>query len=47
MGDQERMGAGLLEKNFQDMDYRGTPLIRKRTPLGPQLRPMPRVLGGS
>ena len=27
--------------------YRGTSLIRKRTPLGPYLRPMPRVLGGS
>jgi len=27
--------------------YRGTSLIRKRTPLGPYRRPMPRVLGGS
>jgi len=27
--------------------YRGTSLIRKRTPLGPYCRPMPRVLGGS
>jgi len=27
--------------------YRGTSLIRKRTPLGPYSRPMPRVLGGS
>ena len=26
---------------------RGTSLIRKRTPLGPYRRPMPRVLGGS
>ena len=26
--------------------YRGTSLIRKRTPLGPYRRPMPRVLGG-
>ena len=27
--------------------YRGTSLIRKRTPLGPYSRPTPRVLGGS
>ena len=27
--------------------YRGTPLMRKRTSLGPDRRPMPRVLGGS
>ena len=27
--------------------YRGTSLIRKRTPLGPYRRPMPRVLEGS
>ena len=27
--------------------YRGTSLIRKRTPLGPYSRPMPRFLGGS
>ena len=27
--------------------YRGTSLIRKRTPLGPYRRLMPRVLGGS
>ena len=27
--------------------YRGTSLERKRTPLGPYRRPMPRVLGGS
>ena len=27
--------------------YRGTSLTRKRTPLGPYSRPMPRVLGGS
>jgi len=26
--------------------YRGTSLIRKRTPLGPYRRRMPRVLGG-
>ena len=28
-------------------EYRGTSLIRKRTPLGPYRRPMPRVLGWS
>ena len=27
--------------------YRGTSLTRKRTPLGPYGRPMPRALGGS
>ena len=27
--------------------YRGTSLTRKRTPLGPYSRTMPRVLGGS
>ena len=27
--------------------FRGTSLIRKRTPLEPYRRPMPRVLGGS
>ena len=27
--------------------YRGTSLTRKRSPLGPYRRPMPRVLGGS
>ena len=27
--------------------YRGTSLTRKRTPLGPYRRPVPRVLGGS
>ena len=27
------------------LQYRGTSLIRKRTPLGPYSRPMPRVLG--
>ena len=29
------------------LGYRGTLLIRKRTPLGPYRRPMPRVLMGS
>ena len=27
--------------------YRGTSLLRKRTPLGPYRKPIPRVLGGS
>ena len=27
--------------------YRATSLIRKRTPVGPYLRPVPRVIGGS
>jgi hypothetical protein len=27
------------------LDYRGTSLTRKRTPLGPYRRPMPRALG--
>ena len=30
-----------------NINYRGTSLTRKRTPLGPYRRPMPRVLGGS
>ena len=32
---------------FSIAAYSGTTLIRKRTPLGPYHRPMPRVLGGS
>ena len=32
---------------MRDMAYRGASLIRKRTPLGPYRRPMPRVLGES
>ena len=31
----------------QYFNYRGTSLIRKRYPIGPYRRPMPRVLGGS
>ena len=30
-----------------DSSYRGTSLIRKRTPLRPHRRPVPRVVGGS
>ena len=33
--------------NFEETLLRGIPLTRKRTPLGPYCRPMPRVLGGS
>ena len=33
--------------NTPKASYRGTSLIRKRTPLGPYRRLMPRVLGGS
>ena len=32
---------------FKLPTQRGTSLTRKRTPLGPYRRPMPRVLGGS
>ena len=32
--------------NVLPQPYRGTSLIRKRTPLGPYRRPMLRVLGG-
>jgi len=32
---------------FPSLSYRGTSLVRKRTPLGPYRRPMPRVLGWS
>ena len=31
----------------QEERYRGTSQMRKRTPLGPYRRPMPRVPGGS
>ena len=41
--------AGSLAVAFSGLrvEYRGTSLTRKRTPLGPYRRPMPRVLGGS
>ena len=35
------------ERGGEAEDYRGTSLTRKRTPLGPYRRPMPRVRGGS
>jgi len=34
------------ERRVVSRAYRGTSLSRKRTPLGPYRRPMPRVLGG-
>jgi len=34
------------ESRGTEPSHRGTSLIRKRTPLGPYGRPMPRVLGG-
>ena len=41
-------GAWLLKRNQVILGhYRGTSLTRKRPPLGPYRRPMPRVLGGS
>jgi len=36
----------VVEKRRKAAMYRGAPLIRKCTPLGPCGRPMPRVLGG-
>ena len=30
-----------------DVQYRGTSLVKKTTPLGPYRRPTPRALGGS
>ena len=44
---KDRLRNGAI-CNGADWDgYRGTSLIRKRTPLGPYRRPMPKVLGGS
>ena len=37
----------VLHIKQSDPVYRGTSLTRKRTPLRPYRRPMPRVLGGS
>ena len=36
-----------IGRAFPDLLYRGTSLMRMRTPLGPYRRPMRRVLGGS
>ena len=36
-----------IASSVLDFEYRGNPLTRKRSPLGPYRRPMPRVLGGS
>ena len=42
------LGFGISSLGFGGLeDYMGTSLTRKRTPLGPNRRPMPRVLGGS
>ena len=41
------LGKGPCVPGFSFTAYRGTSLIRKRTPLGPYRRPTPRVLGGS
>ena len=40
------LGSSFLGSQ-QGLEYRGTSLTRKRTPLGPYREPMPRVLGGS
>jgi len=42
-----RLAPRPLEDHAPSLDYRGTSLIRNRTPLGPYRRPMPRFLGGS
>ena len=43
----ESVSLSALPKSSGVLRYRGTSHIRKRTPLGPYRRPMPRVLGGS
>ena len=44
-----RSGRNICSKGlgFRIQSYRGTSLTRKRIPLGPFRRPMPRVVGGS
>ena len=42
MESEDGTAFGVMEA-----EYRGTSLRRKRFPLGPYSRPMPRVLGGS
>jgi len=37
----------LPDETVSFFHYRGTSLTRRRTPLAPYRRPMPRVLGGS
>ena len=39
--------GGTEVSGFVSYQYRGTPLTRKRTPLGTYCRPLPRFLGGS
>ena len=36
-----------VQEHDREVDQRGTSLTRKRTPLGPYRRPMPRVPGGT
>ena len=43
----ESKGSWLLDQVSASVVYRGTSLMRKRNPLGPYCRPMPRVPGGS
>ena len=40
-------GFRFLSSGAGSVVYRGTSLTRKRNPLEPYRRPMPRVLGGS
>ena len=40
-------GVGFGVHQMPQMPYKGTLLTKTRTPLGPYLTPMPRVLGGS
>ena len=41
-----KLRNGLYAQDGSNSSYRGTSLIRKRTPLEPYRRPMPRVRGG-
>jgi hypothetical protein len=42
------LGSSQRRRRFAESGrYRGTSLVRKRTPLGPYRRSIPRVLGGS
>ena len=42
----QRRAAGVLAQ-VTPKPYRGISIIRKRTPVGHNRRPMPRILGGS
>ena len=40
-----QLGRSVQDGGFRrKMEYRGTSLLRSRTPLGPYSRPMPKVL---